>query len=71
MNPFTELSADDFDSLRSECDQLRRRIAEIEADKRRLDWLDKHEFKPAYITGYGWLTGEAFRQAIDAAMEGK
>lgn len=71
MNPFTELSADDFESLKSECDRLRRRIAELEADKRRLDWLNKHEFNPSCITGYGWLTGEAFRAAIDAAMEGK
>jgi hypothetical protein len=65
---------------------LQARIAELEADKRRLDWL---ESKAAYLEGKGidvlgffdldsrrtWSVGitkhSTVRELIDAAMEGK
>lgn len=71
----------ELQSVRDELFDLRQRVAELEADKSRLDWLEAQERRYAhgqhndngdsFLIWYPWMNtawGDTFRQALDAAM---
>lgn len=65
----------ELQSVRDELFDLRQRVAELEADKARLDWVETHNvFEASDGTDnreidFLLLEGETLRDAIDAAMK--